>query len=230
MEWSQSSIANLMSVSSSQYRKYENGGDIISSEKAMSFMLKAGIPYQYFFLKSGYHDLLENNIFDIRMIKLQSYICLCSHDKFLEFFYFIRMLVDSNVDHDSIFFNKFNKSDLCSDEKCGYQIVANNIRAFRQIVGLSQEEFSAKLGVSTNTISNYESLKKKTNFSIKIALRFWLISGFSPVWLTYGSSFFLKNRTINMRLTILSKALSNMNDDDLDKIIDMVRIYCSFKK
>lgn len=230
MGWNQVEIARLMAVSPSQYRKYESGEDIISSQNAAVFVQRSGIPYQYFFWNSGYHYLFRTDILDIRLIKLQAYACVCSNQQFICLFSFLKDITGKQSISDHAFCTKKAEQNMPTGEFYNYKVVGTNLKEFRHITKLTQEELSEALGVSTNTISNYESTKKASNFSSKIALRFWVAFGIAPIWLTYGSPFFAISQQYDSRLKLLSKLTIGLSDKELNDVMEIMHLYWKFKQ
>jgi len=100
--------------------------------------------------------------------------------------------------------------------------IGQRIRMLRKTLGLSQEEFGKKLGVTLRTIARYE--RGETVVPDRTLRQIEQTFSVNPEWLRHGKGeMFTKPKTVN--IDELLEALGIMKPEDKEKLKDLIVSY-----
>lgn len=223
--WGQNTLSEAMGVSRTQYRNYENGDAFPRMSTTARFMQQTGVPFPYFFLGSDYEHLFASLHIRAEWLPLQIFAGRASDIQF-------DALVDIIAEHQQRRFSKPevltvfawpDAEEVQAELDQYYDLVANGLRQFREIVGCSQEDMAVMLGTTQRTLSRYEDSGEEPHFSVLMALRLWAATGVAPIWLTYGTCFFRMRMLQHERMGYLGNLLADVSECTRAQITNLAR-------
>lgn len=212
LSWSQERLATEIGISLSQYRKYENGRDYARMGTTARYMMRTGVPFQYFFLGGGYDYLFSSLTIRADLLHLQIFVGQSSD---VEFNHFVNLLSEMlevplppPLTTDGLRWP--DKNEVAAEIDGYYAMVADGLRSFRDVVQIPQDVVADLLGIATSTMGNYERASNEPHFNVIMALRLWAATGVNPLWLTYGSHFFNMRMLQHKRMEYLCQMLHDL--------------------
>ncbi|MEQ8289308.1 MAG: helix-turn-helix transcriptional regulator [Gammaproteobacteria bacterium] len=97
--------------------------------------------------------------------------------------------------------------------------IANRLRSAREMAGLSQGQAAKKLGFHRPTISEIEAGRR--NVKSDELTQFANLYGVEISWITEGK---VGEDKINQSILAAARELSSMNDEDIDTLINTIRM------
>ena len=222
---SQAAMCNLLDISTSQYKKYESGSEVIRMDVVHKLSLKYGLPMFDLLARSKYASLL--NIDD----KYSGLHKVCFYANSLTDEYFEKLC------HLLLLFSKTDKSiditlsgittkdfDLALEENENhiYISTAEGIRAARHHFNYSQEHMADLMNVSVSTYQEYEKLTQRPRFNMLMPARYVVATGLSPFTVLIGTHYIKIRFMQNCRIEIIKEILCGMDSNVTDEMYPMV--------
>ncbi len=222
----QESFANAIGVSRPQYRKYEQGIDIIRLDIAHRIAIKFGLPVFFLVAGSPYQALLNIPNKDSSFDKIWLYANALNDqcfDKLCEM-----LAIWAGQDYESLdkpappkFELNFERV-LQENEESIYIAMAEGIRAIRQFFECSQEQIAESMGVSLSTYREYERPTQRPRYNLLVAVRWTAATGIHPFYALAGTEFLNIREVQNYRIGILMKILSGLTKSDIITLVPLV--------
>lgn len=223
--WGQQQAARAFGVSFSQYRKYERGDGFARMGNTARYMLATGVPFQYFFLGSGYSCLFDDFSVRRRWLPLQIFAGRSSRSTFDSL---TRLLGEQlplpplpvqSSPH--LVERPVSQIDISVDQY--YAQAANGLRLFRELVGISQEALAELMRITPRTLSRYECPHADSYFTVVTVLRLWASTGVPPLWMAHGTDFYYARLCQHQRMDYLMAWLGELPEALFNEVIDWVR-------
>lgn len=214
----QARMAELTDQSCSQYRRHEKGVDLPRLHTAIRWSLETGIPTQCLFLGSRYQPYIDFVVphswipllFFINQAPIYS---LQAFQALLEGLSRIPLKGSLRVHSPSL--------DVCRNQigERYYRVIAEQLRNFRTLHKVTQEDIASSIGLSVLTYRGYESTDKQVQFSVNMIMRFWASTGVNPLMLTQNSSIYLYRQTQKHNLELMRPALLSLSDSAIRRLV-----------
>jgi len=222
---SQAGMCELLNISTSQYKKYESGSEVIRTDIVQKLSLKCGIPMFDLMAHSKYAPLL--NVDD----EYSGLHKVCFYANSLTDTYFEKLcnLLLSFSDLGPSF--KIELSGIKTDDfdlalkennEDIYIAIAEGIRAARHFYDYSQEQIADLIGVSISTYQEYEKASQRPRFNMLTAARYVVGTGISPFTVLIGTHYAKVRFMQNSRIQTIKEILSSLDNEVNDKLYPMV--------
>ncbi|MCH8552199.1 MAG: helix-turn-helix domain-containing protein [Natronospirillum sp.] len=223
--WGQMTISDVMGVSRTQYRNYEQGGSFPKMSTTARFMQVTGVPFPYFFLGSAYESLFSTLHIRSDWLPLQIFAGRASDIQFAALVDILEEHLDRKLAKPEILtvFSWPEATDVQAELDQYYELVAQGLRQFREVVGCSQDDMAEMLGTTQRTLCRYEDSGEEPHFSVVMALRLWAATGIAPIWLMYGTCFFRMRMLQHQRMGFLGSLLNDVPARSREQITNLVR-------
>ena len=190
-EVSQSNLAKVFGVSLSQYKKYEQGLEVLKIDHAQKWSLRFGAPFFQLLKHSGY-QLPFNEFEDTLNFKWFRANSL-THEYFLKLIDIVHLFAGEQLTPSDLEVVRIEKEEMDAamdelDNKI-YISIAKGLKCFRQRFDISQDRMACLLGISKSTYQQYEKETMKPRFSMTMASRFYLATNVSPLALLKGTTY-----------------------------------------
>lgn len=221
--YTQQQHADIMGVSLSQYRKYESGVDILRYHTSCRWTISTGASLYQLLLNTPYEAILPEYLTSWKLMPFSNLIGRLNDRAYLG----LVSLVQSLQFTREIVIPQHLESDLNSIdiqktyqelETSTYLVTALNLRLFREMRGLSQEQMAELLGLNTNTYRNYENAKTAPKYSMLFGIRFFLVFNQHLLSLIPNSLFSQYLSQYLRRLSYLAPTLHKINDDQYQQM------------
>ncbi|MFY0663616.1 MAG: helix-turn-helix transcriptional regulator [Natronospirillum sp.] len=210
--WSQEKMATEVGVSLSQYRKYESGSDYARMGTTARYMMRTGVPFQYFFLGGGYDYLFSSLTIRADLLQMQIFVGQSNDSEFNHFLHLLSEMLEvplpAPLDTDGLIWP--SRQEVAAEIDGYYAMVADGLRSFRDVLHIPQDMVADLLGIASSTMGNYERASNEPHFNVIMALRLWAATGVNPLWLTYGSHFFNMRMLQHKRMEYLCQMLHGL--------------------
>lgn len=224
---SQTSMANILGISLSQYKKYESGAEILRVDLAQKWSLRFNMPVFYLLQGSGYGKYLAGNDPDNRL----NFIWFLANSLTDEYFHKLidmlglflqkpqtaKTLEPSGITREAI------KEANDEIENKMYIAIAYGMQAIRKWFGYSQEQFAELMGVSLSTYQQYERPTITPRFSIFFAARCAVSLGIDPLITISGTRFAQVRHMQNARMALIRQIVSDIDEARLAPLKPLVQ-------
>lgn len=217
---SREKAAVKLGMSSSQYRKYEEGRDWMRMHTAMRFMMEFGIPFTWLFAGGVYGEWCPSREEIKRWLSIQVLVGCCNDQEFNTFIALLRDRVTGvkNVQSYHAIEAWPSNEDVLSEESQYYDFVADGLKRFRHEYGLSRHQMAELLGVDCRTQLGYEEKGNQTCFSMLMAMRFWAATGMPPLYLIKGTALYRRRVLQHERMDWLQAVLQHLSKPEQEKV------------
>ena len=222
---SQAKTADLLQVSLSQYKKYENGTEMLRYDVSMRLSLKFGIPIFCLFRGSRYENYIslpdeypgfDRIWFYANSLTDEYFSRLC---RILSCF--SKKPVISLPRYPHVTLKDFSDA-LLESEDIIYFAIAQGIRALREHLGLSQELIADYIDVSLSRYQEYEHETNRPRFNLLVAARYCIAMGINPFHVLVGTKF-AKIRTMqNARIETIQNVIRDIDGSLLGALAPLV--------
>lgn len=223
---SQDSFANKIEISRPQYRKYEQGLDVVRLDVAHRISIKFGLPAFFLVTGSPYQALLNLPVKDSSFDKIWRYAnSLSDH-------YFLKLC--KNLENYIGCESPASISSLPGVTKLNYELalkenrayiyiaMAESIKAIRQHYGYSQEQIAEFMGVALSTYREYEKPTQRPRFNLLVSIRWAASTGIHPFYALAGTEIIKVRELQNRRLDVLIELFSNITRSEVASLIPLV--------
>lgn len=219
-------MAYKLGVSSSQYRKYEEGKSWMQMHTIMYFALRVGMPFTYLFSSSIYYKLCSLTDAPKQLMPIQAYVNRCSDRQFEIFRMLLDELFGEDGQHTQYCIKKSlpQNKDIYNELDNYYNIIAKGLVKFRNSTRLSCQDLADLLGIDRRTLSSYEKIDGNKRISVLMAMRFWASTGVNPLWLLRDTLIYKKSIIQILRMVWIQKRLHEFADTKIEKIIEIVKL------
>ncbi len=231
---SQSNMAKILGVSLSQYKKYEQGLDVLKIDMAQRWSLRFCTPF--------FH-LLQGSVYDSgeithRMDKQYNFIWFLANsltdDYFGRLVEMICLFVDKNYKPKAPEPSQIERRDIEKvlteiNEKM-YIIIAYGLQAFRAHFNVNQEKMAELLNISLATYQQYERPTMNPRMHMFIAARFYVAAGINPLFILHNTHYSRVRNMQNERMTLLQEIIDNMDEERMMELKPLVNGFATMAK
>lgn len=222
---SQAGMCQLLDISTSQYKKYESGSEVIRNDIVQKLSLKCGLPMFDLLARSQYAPLLG---VDDEYSGLHK-VCFYANSLTDEYFEKLCKLLLSFSTLEKEFFvelSNINQHDfelaLQENGEAIYIAIGEGIRAARHFFDYSQEQIADLIGVSVSTYQEYEKASQRPRFNMLTPARYVVGTGIPPLVVLCGTHYAKIRFMQNTRIEIIKKILCSMDSNVSHGLYPMV--------
>ncbi len=224
--WTQAQSGAVMSVSASQYRKYERGMDFMKMGRAALYMQQTGVPFTFLFARSQYTAQFGNMAVSSDLLPFQILCGTATNAQFRAYCHQLSGFAPGAAAIPEALDNADwpEKQAVTADINGYYRMVARGLRNLRDVLGLTQENLADLLNLNVRTYSQYECGSSPSHFNIVQALHLWIATGVPPLWATYGTAFYQMRILQHKRMAWLLPHLQAMKPDERAAMAELARL------
>ena len=212
LQLSQPAMAELVGVSYTQYRNFEEGRHHLRLQQTAHYMVCTGIPLHYLFQGSCYEPLFKGLVINHDWLPLQSFVGRCTDAMFEALVTLVAGQLKISLPAAPEFDCRWpNDREMAQELRHYYRIIGEGIFQMRQIVGISQDDLGALVGITGATLAAYERNRMAENrsYAAYMAMRLWAATGINPLWITCGSRFYARRSLQHLRMAYLNELLQD---------------------
>ena len=224
--YSQQQFANLLTISLSQYKKYESGNEIIRFDISQRISLKLGYPNLYLLEGSSYQQYLKIPSKILEFGKIWYFANSLQDDKFEQYCKILLAVFNLgterlNLEPSGVTIEDFERA-VEENENRGYVAIGDGIRAIRHYLDKSQEQLAELMGVSVNSYQGYESATQKPRFNLVVAAHYLAAIGVDPLNTMVGTHYVKIRKMQNYRLHVLQNIFQGYDREKINQFIPVV--------
>lgn len=213
----QKRMADILNISTSQWKKYEHGKEMLRMDNAVTFSEITGVPLQRLFSGTAYspsqekpHQLYYDNL--CRKVTQLPGVIFIEYQKIIS--------ATFNLDkHINLSSQDLALSNLTTStrKKTFFTSIGANIREYRNTIGCTQKIFSDTLNISLSACQRYESPNRSARFGLLLAARLQSATDIQPIQLLKGTEFSKSRINFNKRTQDFYRIIHNIPESELEE-------------
>lgn len=222
---SQDSFASAIGISRPQYRKYEQGEDIMRLDVAHRISIKYGLPAFFLVANSPYQALLNLPDKDSSFDKIWSIANSLTHTYFVKLCRVLSSYVGASTEgfeltpSPAVYPNW--ELALIENKEYSYVAIAEGIKAVRTYYGYSQEQIADLMAVSQSTYREYEKPNQRPRFNLLVAVRWTTSTGIHPFYVLAGTELLKIRQLQNKRIAVLVDIFRGLSREELATLVPL---------
>lgn len=224
---SQLSLSEKIGISRPQYRKYEQGVDVIRLDIAHRMSIKFGFPVFFLVSNSPYQALLNLPNRSLPFDTIWRYSNVLNDEYFLKLCKILHHYIGSE--------NPINTSNLPGarglnfelalkeNREYSYIAISEGITAVRHYYELSQEEVAGYMGIALSTYREYEKPSQRPRFNLLTSIRWTASLGVHPFYALAGTELYKVRELQNQRIEVLMQLLCKLSEAQIKGLIPLVK-------
>lgn len=224
---SQLSFSDKIGISRPQYRKYEQGIDVIRLDIAHRISIKFGFPVFFLVSNSPYQALLNLPNRCLPFDTILRYANALNDEYFLKLCNILHHYIGSE--------NPINASNLPSSKGLDFEFalkenreycyiaISQGITAVRHYYELSQEEVAGYMGIALSTYREYEKPSQRPRYNLLTSIRWAASLGVHPFYALAGTELYKVRELQNQRIEVLMQIICKLSEAQIKELIPLVK-------
>ena len=225
ISFTQVQMSQLLDISTSQYKKYESGVEVIRYDITLLLAIKLGYSLSWLFSGTEYEEFFyfpTRKFINNKIIYLSNRL---SDEYFKKLCTILHAFTESQSELDipdsGLSMEDFERA-IHENREYTYVMTAGGIKAIRHHMDYTQEQMAELLKISVKTYQEYEKNTQTPKYNIVTAARYNCSIPLPPIDNLKGSHLAKVRKMQNIRISIIEKTLLDIHPNILTSITPII--------